>query len=86
MDQNETTLVYLFGNENKRIEYLYEIEGGTGEDVLDKKCRVLNGNGEDVTQGLINGDGDTTALLKRNGIRVISEEDLHVAPKVFKKG
>ena len=95
-----------------------EIQGGSGQDVLDKKCRVLNRNGEDVTQEfitgaeetlkiaklfhikefigkskspscgcgqicdgtfsqkLIDGDGVTTALLKRNGIRVISEEDL----------
>ena len=95
-----------------------EIQGGTGEDVLDGKCKVLNINGEDVTQEFINGaeetlkiaklfhieefigksrspscgcgqiydgtfsrklidgDGVTTALLKRNGIRVITEEDL----------
>lgn len=95
-----------------------EIQGGTGEDVLDKKCRVLNRNGEDVTREfitgaeealkiarlfhikefigkskspscgcgqiydgtfsrrLIKGDGVTTALLKRNGIRIITEEDL----------
>jgi len=95
-----------------------EIQGGTGEDVLDGKCKVLNRNGEDVTrefitgaeetlkiarqfhikefigkanspscgcgqiydgtfsQKLIAGDGVTTALLKRNGIGVISEEDL----------
>jgi len=95
-----------------------EIQGGTGEDILDKKCKVLNRNGEDVTEEfitgaketlkiarlfhikefigkskspscgcgqiydgtfsgkLINGDGVTTALLKRNGIKVISEEDL----------
>ena len=95
-----------------------EIQGGTGEDVLDKKCKVLNRNGEDVTQQfitgaeetlkiarqfhieefigkskspscgcgqiydgtfsrrLVKGDGVTTALLKRNGIRVITEEDL----------
>ena len=95
-----------------------EIQGGTGEDVLDGKCRVLNRNGEDVTQEfitgaeetlkiarllhikefiskskspscgcgqiyngtfsqkLIDGDGVTTALLKRNGIRVITEEGL----------
>jgi len=95
-----------------------EIRGGTGEDVLDGKCKVLNIDGEDVTQKfiagavetlkiarlfhieefigksrspscgcgniydgtfsrkLIDGDGVTTALLKRNGIRVITEEDL----------
>lgn len=95
-----------------------EIQGGTGEDVLDGKCRVLNSGGEDVTQEfitgaeetlkivklfhieefigksrspscgcgqiydgtlsgeVIKGDGVTTALLKRNGIRVITEEGL----------
>ena len=95
-----------------------EIQGGTGEDVLDEKCKVLNIDGEDVTQKFINGavetlkiarlfhieefigksrspscgcgriydgtfsrelidgDGVTTALLRRNGIRVITEEDL----------
>ena len=95
-----------------------EIQGGTGEDVLDKKCTVLNKNGEDVTRAfiigaeetlkiakqlkvkefiakrgspscgcgqiydgsfsgrLINGDGVTTALLRRNGIRITPEEDL----------
>jgi uncharacterized protein YbbK (DUF523 family) len=95
-----------------------EIHGGTGEDVLDGKCKVLNTDGEDVThefirgaretlriarllhieefigksrspscgcgqiydgtfsRQLIDGDGVTTALLKRNGVRVITEEDL----------
>ena len=95
-----------------------EIQGGTGEDVLDNKCRVFNRNGEDVTSAfvrgaeetlrlarqldinefiarprspscgcgqiydgtfhgtLIDGDGVTTALLRRNKIRIISEEDL----------
>jgi len=95
-----------------------EIQGGTGEDVLDGKCKVLNIDEEDVTQKfitgaeetlkivglfhieefigksrspscgcgqiydgtfsqkLIGGDGVTTALLKRNGIRVVTEEDL----------
>jgi len=95
-----------------------EIQGGTGEDVLDNKCRVLNKNGEDVTSEfvrgaeeslkiarqldikafiagsrspscgcgqiydgtfhdrLIDGDGVTTALLRRSGIRIIPEEDL----------
>jgi uncharacterized protein YbbK (DUF523 family) len=95
-----------------------EIQGGTGEDVLDEKCKVLNIDGEDVTQKFINGavetlkiarlfnieefigktrspscgcghiydgtfsrelidgDGVTTALLKRNGVSVVTEEDL----------
>jgi uncharacterized protein YbbK (DUF523 family) len=95
-----------------------EIQGSTGEDVLNGKCKVLNKNGEDVTEEfirgaeetlkiirqlnikefigkskspscgcgqiydgsfsgrLIKGDGVTIALLRRNGIRVTSEEDL----------
>ena len=55
---------------------------------LIKKSRVLNRNGENVTQkwGCPNGDGDTAALLKRNGIRVMREEHLWLVPKVFKKG
>jgi uncharacterized protein YbbK (DUF523 family) len=95
-----------------------EIQGGSGEDVLDGRRKVKNVNGEDVTQEFIrgaketlkiaklfkishfigksgspscghgqiydgtfsnkwvDGDGVTTALLKRNGIEVISEEDL----------
>ena len=95
-----------------------EIQGGSGEDVLDEKCRVKNIKGEDVTQEFVrgaeetlriaklfkisqfvgksgspscgcgqiydgsfcqksvDGDGVTTALLKRNGIKITSEEDL----------
>ena len=60
----------MFGDKNKKIGYLYEIQGGSGEDVLHKKWRVLNRNGEDVTQGFTNGDGGTTALLKRNGLEL----------------
>ena len=95
-----------------------EIQIGSGEGVLDGRCRVKNINGEDVTQEFVtgaeetlkiakllkvrrfigksrspscgcgqiydgtfsgkpvDGDGVTTALLKRNGIEVITEEDL----------
>ena len=95
-----------------------EIQGGSGEDVLDGRCRVKNINGDDVTEEFITGaeqvlriaklfkvnqfigksrspscgygeiydgsfsnkpaagDGVTAALLKRNGIEVVSEEDL----------
>jgi len=95
-----------------------EIQGGTGEDVLNGKCKVMNKNGEDITNQfirgaeetlkivrqlnikefigkskspscgcgqiydgtfsgrLIKGDGVTTALLRRNDIRIIPEEDL----------
>ena len=95
-----------------------EIQGGSGEDVLDGRRRVKNINGEDVTLEFVrgaeetlrmakllkvrqfigksrspscgcrqiydgtfsgkpvDGDGVTTALLKRNGIKVITEKDL----------
>jgi uncharacterized protein YbbK (DUF523 family) len=94
-----------------------EIRGGTGDDVLNNKCRVINKNGQDVTAefikgaeetlkiaqqlnikefiaksrspscgcgqiydgtfsgNLIDGDGVTTALLRRNGLIIIPEED-----------
>lgn len=95
-----------------------EIRGGTGDDVLRKKAKVFNCEGEDKTRELVrgaketlkiakergvkeavfaarspscgcgriydgsfsgrlhNGDGVTTALLKRNGVKVITEEEL----------
>jgi uncharacterized protein YbbK (DUF523 family) len=95
-----------------------EIRGGTGDDILNSKCKVINKDGQDVTKEfikgaeetlkiacqlninefiaksgspscgcaqiydgsfsdrLIDGDGVTTALLKRNGIKIIPEEDL----------
>ena len=95
-----------------------EIQGGSGEDVLDGRCRVLNRDGEDVTgqfiRGaeetlrvarvlgadgfiarsrspscgcsriddgsfsgkLVEGEGVTTALLRRNGFTIIPEEHL----------
>jgi len=95
-----------------------EIQGGSGEGVLDGKCKVLSKDGEDVTKEfikgaeevlkrskltgikeailkqkspycgcgkihngtfsdtLVEGDGVTTALLKRNKIKIISEEDI----------
>ena len=95
-----------------------EIQGGSGENVLDGRCRIINRDGEDVTLAfirgaeavlslakqleikefigkahspscgcgliydgsflhqLVPGDGVTTALLKRNDIRVITEEEL----------
>mgnify|MGYP001142332621 CR=1 FL=1 len=95
-----------------------EIQGGTGEDVLDGKCKVMNKDGEDVTDEfvrgaketlkiakqlkakefiaksgspscgcgqiydgsfsgrLIDGDGVTTALLRRIGVKITPEEDL----------
>lgn len=95
-----------------------EIQGGTGADVLEGKCRVMNNLGEDVTGKFIKGaeevleiakaagatkailkarspscgrgaiydgtfsgrripgNGVTVELLKRNGIEVITEDDL----------
>lgn len=95
-----------------------EICGGTGEDVLDGKARVVNKLGADVTDKfkkgaqevlrialqfnistfigkshspacgcgeiydgtfsgkVIKGNGVTSALLRRNGVRLVSEEDL----------
>ena len=95
-----------------------EIQGGTGEDVLNGKCKVMNKNRENVTKQfikgaeetlkiakligakefiakskspscgcgqiyngafskeLIVGDGVTTALLKKHGIKVITEKEL----------
>lgn len=95
-----------------------EIQGGTGEDVLIGKCKVVNQAGENVTREfirgaeetleiarkfdvkefisksrspscgygqvyngkfsgkLIEGDGVTTALLRKNGVKIIPEEDL----------
>jgi uncharacterized protein YbbK (DUF523 family) len=41
-----------------------EIQGATGEDVLDGKCKVLNINGEDVTQKFINGAEETLKIVK----------------------
>lgn len=94
-----------------------EIQGCSGEDVLDGRCRVRNVNGEDVTRQFIggavetlrtaqrfnirqfigksgspscgcgqiydgtfsktltDGNGVTAALLRRNGIKIISEEE-----------
>lgn len=95
-----------------------EIQGGTGADVLDCRCRVTGKGGEDVTEEFIRGAGEvlriaqltgakkallkagspscgcgriydgtfsgnkregngvTAELLLRNGIEVITEEDL----------
>ena len=80
-----------------------EIQGCSGEVVLDGKCKVMNKEGRDVTEefirgaimkqrspscgcgltfdgtfskNFIKGDGVAAALLKRNGIKVMTEEDL----------
>ncbi|MEA2089119.1 MAG: DUF523 domain-containing protein [Patescibacteria group bacterium] len=41
-----------------------EIQGGTGEDVLDGKCKVLNKNREDVTQQFIKGAEEAFKIAK----------------------
>jgi uncharacterized protein YbbK (DUF523 family) len=95
-----------------------EIQGGTGDDVLGGKARVLNSAGTDVTDAfirgaqevlkiarqfnisafigksgspacgcgqiydgsfsgrVIKGDGVTAALLRKNGVKLVSEKDL----------
>ncbi len=95
-----------------------EIAGGDGHDVLDGKAKVMNAEGEDVTElfiqgakevleivrlygikkailksgspscgcgkiydgtfsgNKVNGEGVTAALLKRNGIEVVTEKEL----------
>lgn len=102
-----------------------EIVGGTGNDVLDGKARVVEKTGKDVTDLYINGayatlekakeldikviilkenspscgsstiyngdftgekvagDGVTSALLKRNGLLVISEDDFIKSPSSY---
>ncbi|HHW30232.1 MAG TPA: DUF523 domain-containing protein [Clostridiaceae bacterium] len=46
-----------------------EIQGGTGADVLDGKCKVINRNGEDVTYYFINGAEETLKIAKMAGIK-----------------
>ena len=41
-----------------------EIQGGTGEDVLSGKCRVININGEDVTREFIRGAEETLKIAR----------------------
>lgn len=95
-----------------------EIRGGDGNDVLEGNAKVMNSEGDDITEGFvkgakealeiarlygatkavlksgspscgcgyiydgtfskckINGEGVTSALLKRNGIEVITEKEL----------
>jgi len=101
-----------------------EINGGSGDDVLSGRCRVLNKDGVDVTDALkrgadetlriatamgvttfvgrsrspscgvgsvydgsfsgriVPGDGITAALLRRNGIQIIPEDDLQALTQI----
>ncbi len=45
-----------------------QIHGGDGADVLDGKARVINDNGEDVTQFFLRGAQETLALCRSLGI------------------
>jgi uncharacterized protein YbbK (DUF523 family) len=45
-----------------------EIQGGTGEDVLDGRCRIININGQDVTEEFIKGAEETLKLAVRSGV------------------
>jgi len=46
-----------------------EIQGGTGEDVLDEKCKVLSKNIEDVTKAFIIGAEETLKILRQLNIK-----------------
>lgn len=46
-----------------------EIKGGTGEDVLAGKARVVNSCGQDVTTAYLLGAEEGVALAKRLGVR-----------------
>jgi uncharacterized protein YbbK (DUF523 family) len=64
MDQNETTLFHLFGDEDKGIEYFREIRGCSGEAVFNEKCGVLNREGEDIAQEFATGASETFRIAK----------------------
>lgn len=44
-----------------------EIQGGTGEDVLDGTARVLDRSGVDVTDQFISGAAETLAIVRKMG-------------------
>jgi len=46
-----------------------EIQNGTGADVLDGKCRVMNIKGEDVTYNFIKGAEETLKIAKVAGVK-----------------
>ncbi|SET50467.1 Uncharacterized conserved protein YbbK, DUF523 family [Natronincola peptidivorans] len=41
-----------------------EIQGGDGEDVLEGKARIINKNGEDVTEAFVRGAKETLKIAK----------------------
>jgi len=48
------------GLETPRVRQ--EIQGGMGKDVLDKKSKIINENGEDVTEQFIKGAEETLKI------------------------
>jgi uncharacterized protein YbbK (DUF523 family) len=46
-----------------------EIQGGSGEDVLDRKCRVFNQCGVDVTGHFIRGAEETLKIARQLNVR-----------------
>jgi len=46
-----------------------EIAGGTGADVLDGRCRVINKNGDDVTDQFIKGAEEVLKIAKMTGAK-----------------
>jgi uncharacterized protein YbbK (DUF523 family) len=44
-----------------------EIQGGTGADVLDGRCRVAGKGGEDVTEKFIRGAGEVLRIARLTG-------------------
>lgn len=46
-----------------------EIQGGTGEDVLDSVCRVINRDGRDVTNEFIKGAEETLEIARQLNIK-----------------
>jgi uncharacterized protein YbbK (DUF523 family) len=44
-----------------------EIVGGTGKDVLERKCRIINENGDDVTEQFIKGAEEVLKIAGMTG-------------------
>jgi uncharacterized protein YbbK (DUF523 family) len=46
-----------------------EIRGGSGKDVLDKKAKVMNQDGEDVTEQFLKGAAETLKIAQMFGVK-----------------
>jgi len=72
----DVTAEFITGaEETLKIAKLFQVEEFIGES-KSPSCgcgQIYDGT---FSQTLIDGDGVTTALLKKNGIKVLSEEDL----------